>query len=76
MPSPSHIGKELAIVLKQQSPAHDPEALALGALGWVLSAEDRAQRLLALTGRYSGCPARWPRQSRGAVGSDRFSWCA
>ncbi len=37
-------------MLKQQSPAHDPEALALGALGWVLSAEDRAQRLLALTG--------------------------
>jgi len=30
--------------------AADPQALALGALGWVLSGEDRAQRLLALTG--------------------------
>lgn len=31
------------------SPA-DPQALALSALGWVLSDEDRAGRLLALTG--------------------------
>lgn len=28
----------------------DPEILALQALGWVLQDEDRAQRLLALTG--------------------------
>jgi hypothetical protein len=28
----------------------DPEALALAALGWTLSDETRAQRLLALTG--------------------------
>ena len=33
-----------------KSPAHDPQALALGALGWVLGDEDRAGRLLALTG--------------------------
>lgn len=32
------------------SPAHDPQVLALGALGWVLGDEDRAARLLALTG--------------------------
>lgn len=28
----------------------DPESLALGALGWVLQDEDRAARLLSLTG--------------------------
>ncbi|WP_337191153.1 DUF3572 domain-containing protein [Pelagerythrobacter marinus] len=28
----------------------DPESLALGALGWVLQDDDRAGRLLALTG--------------------------
>ena len=33
-------------MLKQQSPAQDPQALALAALGWVLSDEDRAMRLL------------------------------
>lgn len=33
-----------------KSPAHDPAALALGALVWVLGDEDRAGRLLALTG--------------------------
>ena len=33
-----------------KSPVHDPQALALGALGWVLGYEDRAGRLLALTG--------------------------
>lgn len=37
-------------MLKQQSPAQDPQVLALAALGWVLSDEDRAMRLLALTG--------------------------
>ena len=30
--------------------AHDPDALALSALGWVLTDQDRAERLLALTG--------------------------
>lgn len=36
-----------------QSPGHhsgDPETLALSALGWVLTDEDRSARLLALTG--------------------------
>lgn len=33
-----------------KSPPPDPAALALGALGWVLADEDRAERLLALTG--------------------------
>lgn len=31
-------------------PAKDPQALALAALGWVLADQDRAERLLALTG--------------------------
>ncbi|WP_298198815.1 DUF3572 family protein [Novosphingobium sp.] len=31
-------------------PAKDPQALALGALGWLLQSESRADRLLALTG--------------------------
>ena len=31
-------------------PATDPQALALGALGWLLQSESRAERLLALTG--------------------------
>ena len=30
--------------------AGDPQALALGALGWLLQSESRAERLLALTG--------------------------
>lgn len=37
-----------------QSPAQDPQALALGALGWVLSDGVRAERLLALTGLAPG----------------------
>ena len=40
----------LTIPIKTQSPARDPQALALAALGWVLSDEGRAQRLLSLTG--------------------------
>ncbi len=32
------------------TPANDPQALALRALGWVLGDADRAARLLALTG--------------------------
>ena len=40
----------LTILRDAPSPAADPQALALGALGWVLSSEDRAGRLLALTG--------------------------
>lgn len=38
---------------KHQSPEHhtgDPDALALGALGWVLTDDARAERLLSLTG--------------------------
>jgi hypothetical protein len=37
-------------MLKDRTNPHDPEALALSALGWVLSDGERAQRLLALTG--------------------------
>lgn len=40
----------LTILRDPPSPAKDPQALALGALGWVLGDEHRAQRLLALTG--------------------------
>jgi hypothetical protein len=41
----------LTIPHKSQSPsAADAGTLALAALGWVLSEESRAQRLLALTG--------------------------
>ena len=36
--------------LRPSSPDIDPQALALAALGWVLGDEDRAGRLLALTG--------------------------
>ena len=50
-------GKVLTIPGKQPSTGHDAansdtdaQALALSALGWVLTDEDRAQRLLALTG--------------------------
>ena len=39
----------LTILRDRPSPA-DPQALALSALGWVLAVEDRAGRLLALTG--------------------------
>ena len=35
---------------ERPSPAPDPAALALGALGWLLADADRAERLLALTG--------------------------
>lgn len=44
--------KVLTILRESQSPpiAADPQALALNALGWVLSDGDRAQRLLSLTG--------------------------
>ena len=40
----------LTILRESQSPAPDPQALALGALGWVLADGPRADRLLALTG--------------------------
>ena len=39
----------LTILRDKPSPA-DPQALALGALGWVLADQSRADRLLALTG--------------------------
>ena len=39
----------LTILRDRPSPA-DPQALALSALGWVLADEDRAERLLSLTG--------------------------
>jgi hypothetical protein len=41
-------------MLKDRTNPPDPEALALSALGWVLSDGDRAQRLLALTGLTPG----------------------
>lgn len=40
----------MTILRDAKSPAHDPMALALGALGWVLGDGPRAERLLALTG--------------------------
>jgi len=46
-------GKTLTILRAPSSPADpatDPQALALGALGWLLQSESRAERLLALTG--------------------------
>jgi len=38
------------VLREPKSPAHDPAALALGALVWVLGDGPRADRLLALTG--------------------------
>lgn len=40
----------LTIQSQAPSPATDPQALALAALGWILGQPDRAERLLALTG--------------------------
>ena len=43
----------MTIADTKQSPAHgpdDPDTLALGALGWILTDQDRADRLLSLTG--------------------------
>jgi hypothetical protein len=37
-------------ILRDRASLPDPRALALSALGWLLADEDRAQRLLALTG--------------------------
>jgi hypothetical protein len=37
-------------MMNQDTNQADPELLALAALGWTLSEESRAQRLLALTG--------------------------
>ena len=43
--------KGMTILRERSSPSQsDPDIVALGALGWILSDEDRAQRLLALTG--------------------------
>lgn len=43
--------KVLTIPTEPKSPAHEADAaLALSALGWVLTDEDRAERLLSLTG--------------------------
>ncbi len=45
------LGKVLTILRDPSSPSNaDPHSLALGALGWVLESESRAERLLALTG--------------------------
>lgn len=40
----------LTIIREAKSAAHDPAAVALAALGWVLGDGPRAERLLALTG--------------------------
>nr|WP_285016840.1 DUF3572 domain-containing protein [Novosphingobium sp. fls2-241-R2A-195] len=37
-------------MLREPSSPSDPQALALNALGWVLSDQDRAERFLSLTG--------------------------
>nr|WP_218845171.1 DUF3572 domain-containing protein [Novosphingobium marinum] len=44
----------MTIIRDNPSPAIDPQALALNALGWVLGDEDRRMRLLALTGLTPG----------------------
>ncbi|MEC9065903.1 DUF3572 domain-containing protein [Pelagerythrobacter marinus] len=52
-PCPYELTRTLTIIHQTPSPDHvpgDPESLALGALGWVLQDDDRAGRLLALTG--------------------------
>ena len=43
------LGKVLTII-RERTPSRDPQGLALAALGWVLSDQPRAERLLALTG--------------------------
>lgn len=40
----------LTILRQAPSPAGDPQALALAALGWILGQPERAERLLSLTG--------------------------
>ncbi len=40
----------MTIIREPQSTGHDAATLALGALGWLLADQDRAERLLALTG--------------------------
>ncbi|MBM3594979.1 MAG: DUF3572 family protein [Alphaproteobacteria bacterium] len=40
----------MTILRQAPSPATDPQALALAALGWILDQPDRAERLLSLTG--------------------------
>ncbi|MEZ5743581.1 MAG: DUF3572 family protein [Sphingomonadaceae bacterium] len=40
----------LTILRDPPSPPADPSALALGALGWILEDQDRAERFLSLTG--------------------------
>ena len=37
-------------MLRDRTNPHDPEALALSALGWTIAEDERAQRLLAVTG--------------------------
>jgi hypothetical protein len=45
------LAKGLTILREPSSPNDsDPQALALGALGWLLESESRAERLLSLTG--------------------------
>ena len=41
---------ELTIINPGKDSVNDPQAVALGALGWLLSDVERAQRFLALTG--------------------------
>ena len=53
-------GKALTIA-RATAPAHDPAALALQALGWVLGDAPRAERFLSLTGLT-------PEELRGGLG--------
>jgi hypothetical protein len=48
----AHVAKRRnrQLLREPQSPDQDAATLALGALGWVLASEARAERLLALTG--------------------------
>ena len=45
-----HDSTGILTILREHTPEPDPQALALGALGWVLADDDHAERLLALTG--------------------------
>ena len=42
--------QDLTILRDRNTATPDPQALALAALGWVLADDDRAARLLSLTG--------------------------
>ena len=47
---PSYALRKRLTILRDPSSPADPQALALGALGWLLESDSRAERFLALTG--------------------------